>query len=446
MQYFAYKFRIYPTKEQEEILSRSFRTFNFIYNHYLAEQRDMDNMLRMYGLDTKAERNKYKAGKHPLNSVSLYFNAYAASKELTVLSKKPEYSFIKEMDSTARGSALNNLELAFANMRKMNSGYPKFKNGKSKSFTGSFNYAKDKLMAFKLERTGSAIDGDGDRTNFYCHMSIPKIVDIKAVIHREEFFENYADPSKLRLNTYTISKNPCGQYYISIQVKNMGYVPILPKELDQENTVGLDFGIVRPVTTSDPKDFEEGTYSDRFDLTKKNAEELARLNKIISHKMLKNPNYRTSNKYHRLRKKINNLHQKIKNQREHRQNIIVSKLVNDPAHEGFILNELKIKQLSVKNRKEKNSSLNSALLDVGIYGISTKLVSKSNAYGKTSIKVISVNTAIQCSVCGYSHPDNRPTQKLFLCQECGHTENADFNTSRNVKKNYFEGVGKTKNQ
>jgi putative transposase len=42
------------------------------------------------------------------------------------------------------------------------------------------------------------------------------------------------------------------------------------------------------------------------------------------------------------------------------------------------------------------------------------------------------NTSRQCSICGYTDKKNRKTQETFSCLACGHTENADFNASKNI--------------
>src|SRR5437868_3993069 len=36
--------------------------------------------------------------------------------------------------------------------------------------------------------------------------------------------------------------------------------------------------------------------------------------------------------------------------------------------------------------------------------------------------------------CGYIHPDNRQTQAKFVCQSCGHSENADLNAAQVLRK------------
>jgi len=41
-------------------------------------------------------------------------------------------------------------------------------------------------------------------------------------------------------------------------------------------------------------------------------------------------------------------------------------------------------------------------------------------------------TSKQCSVCTHISDMNRKKQSIFSCQKCGHTENADFNASKNI--------------
>ena len=42
----------------------------------------------------------------------------------------------------------------------------------------------------------------------------------------------------------------------------------------------------------------------------------------------------------------------------------------------------------------------------------------------------------QCPHCGHISRDNRPTQEEFKCVECGHSSNADYNSSKNLKFRY----------
>ncbi|MGL6350498.1 MAG: zinc ribbon domain-containing protein, partial [Aeromonas sp.] len=40
----------------------------------------------------------------------------------------------------------------------------------------------------------------------------------------------------------------------------------------------------------------------------------------------------------------------------------------------------------------------------------------------------------ECAACGYIHPANRKSQSLFVCGQCGNTDNADHNASLVIKK------------
>jgi len=42
-------------------------------------------------------------------------------------------------------------------------------------------------------------------------------------------------------------------------------------------------------------------------------------------------------------------------------------------------------------------------------------------------------TSQTCNSCGFISRKNRKTQKKFKCVECGHSENADFNSACNIR-------------
>ena len=46
--------------------------------------------------------------------------------------------------------------------------------------------------------------------------------------------------------------------------------------------------------------------------------------------------------------------------------------------------------------------------------------------------VSSKNTSRKCRVCDHISPENRKSQAKFKCVQCGHSENADVNASRNI--------------
>ena len=79
----AYKFRIYPTKEQEKLIAKTIGCSRFVFNHFLAKWNE-----------TYKETGK-----------GLTYNACSA--QLTQLKK--ELNWLKEVDSIALQSSLKNL-------------------------------------------------------------------------------------------------------------------------------------------------------------------------------------------------------------------------------------------------------------------------------------------------------------------------------------------------
>jgi putative transposase len=89
-----------------------------------------------------------------------------------------------------------------------------------------------------------------------------------------------------------------------------------------------------------------------------------------------------------------------------------------------------------KNVKQK-SGLNRSMLDLGLGIFYDILRYKSSHQGKMFVQVPPQNTSNTCAACGYSDKNNRKTQSEIVCLKCGHSENADFNASENIKR---EGV------
>ncbi len=54
-------------------------------------------------------------------------------------------------------------------------------------------------------------------------------------------------------------------------------------------------------------------------------------------------------------------------------------------------------------------------------------------------------TSQQCSHtdCGFTHPDNRPSQDSFCCQKCGYELHADYNAAKNVGFNLLRPLRKS---
>lgn len=101
----SYKFRLYPNKEQESLVQKTFSCVRFVYNQCLA-----------YKI------NKYKTEEITLSKFDV--NNY---KNRTL---KAEYEWLKEVDKFALDNAVINLDSAYRRFFREHKGFPKFKSKK----------------------------------------------------------------------------------------------------------------------------------------------------------------------------------------------------------------------------------------------------------------------------------------------------------------------------
>lgn len=180
----AYKFRLYPNKEQELLLIKTFGCCRFIYNKMLGDKIDY-----------------YKDNKSMLKNTPAQY--------------KQEFEWLKEVDSYALCNEQMHLQSAFNNFfRKQNIGFPKFKSKKR----------------HKQSYTTSNVNNVIRVNNNKIHL--PKLEWVKFKKHREI-------PKEQKIKSVTISKTSSGKYYIAILVEYSENIP--QKELNRSNALGLDY-------------------------------------------------------------------------------------------------------------------------------------------------------------------------------------------------------------
>lgn len=221
----AYKYRIYPTKKQKEIITKTFGCCRFVYNKYLAKRIEM-----------------YENSKETFSYVQ-------CSNDMKQL--KSESEWLKEVDSTALQSSIRDLDMAYYRFFKGHSGYPKFKSKK----TYRFSY-KSKCVNGNIQYCGK-------------HIKLPKLGMVKT--------KNKLIPSGRILNA-TVSQEPSGKYYVSLCCTDVEIdSPILEKT---NNTIGIDLGIKEFCITSNGEMIENPKYLNRsLDKLSKLQRELSRKTK-----------------------------------------------------------------------------------------------------------------------------------------------------------------------
>lgn len=252
MIYKAYKYRLYPTKDQEELLLKHFGCVRYIYN---------------WGLDYKTKH--YKETNKNIGYMQLSGKDGALSK------LKKENEWLKEVNSQSLVSALGNLDRAYTNFFNHRAKFPKFK---KKSEKQSFQVPQHGWFDIKNNR-----------------LYIPKFKEgIYCKIHRKLPIG--------RQGTITISKNPSGRYFASVIVEIDENIPERQIPI-KESTIGIDFGLKTFLTTSNG----EKIYSPEY--LKQSLVKLQKLSKKHSKKQ------KGSKNKEKERIKLARLHEKISNQR-----------------------------------------------------------------------------------------------------------------------------------
>jgi putative transposase len=219
----AYKYRFYPTIEQENLLRRTMGCVRLVYNKALATKT-----IAWY---EKQERIDYKQ----TNCL------------LTGWKKTEDLDFLNEVSCVPLQQCLRHLQKAFANFWGKRAKYPRFKakrNGGSAEFTKSaFKYRDGSLWLAKCQEPLNIV--------WSRHMS------------------DGCSPS-----TVTVKLEPNGRWFVSLLVNDPTVQPLPPTD----KKVGIDVGISSLLTTSDgekianPKHFNrlyQKLYSAQKELSRK---------------------------------------------------------------------------------------------------------------------------------------------------------------------------------
>ena len=267
--YKSFKFRLYPNKEQKELLNKSFGCSRFICNYYLSIIKN----------------NGYK-------------NAYANISNY-VNNLKYEYSFLQEIDSVIIRNTLFHLDDNLKKYYNNNFGYPKYKCKFDRhSYTTSAIY-----KSYKNKRYCNI---ELDLVNKRVKLPKLKWIDIRG-------YRNIKSVSGKIINA-TISRDKNGKYYVSI-VFDM--IDINNKDFIPRNIVGIDLGIKKLLTLSDGITYENNKYIEKYE------KRIKRLQRELSRKI------KRSNNYNKCKKKLAILHSKLKNARKYYIHNITKKITDE---------------------------------------------------------------------------------------------------------------------
>jgi putative transposase len=233
-------------------------------------------------------------------------------------------------------------------------------------------------------------------------------------------------PSDLTVCTYRIQREPSGWYLLLV-----GDIPA-PTVRQTPLAVGLDAGVAHTLTTN------TGRHIDGPAALAASLRKLERLQQQMARQEKGSANWRKTVA------KVKAVHEKIRRTRKlfaHKTTTFLLRTYETVAIEDLKLSNMVRRpapkpaedgQSFLPNQASAKSGLNRSMHDAGLGQLRVMLEAKGKERGRRVVPVDPRHTSQRCSACGHTDPGNRPSQALFLCLKCGHTENADVNAAKNI--------------
>lgn len=252
----AFKYRLYPTKEQAALFNNTFGCCRKVWNLMLADK-----------LVSYKETGKFVS--------------------VTPARYKSEYPFLKDVDSLALSNVQLNLQRAFrdcfSKTRKKNTGFPKFKS------------AKHSRRSYTTNNQNGTVAISDDR-----HIRLPKLGKVRAVIHRQP-------DASWNIKSATVSQDGDGRYYVSVLFEYDAVIPV--HDPDMTKVIGMDYasdGLY--VDDTGVRGTEHKYYRESQKRLAKAQRRLARMTGSGKHEA------KSANYLKQLRK-VNKIHKHVSNQR-----------------------------------------------------------------------------------------------------------------------------------
>ena len=364
----AYKFRIYPTEEQEIFFAKSFGCVRKVYNLMLDDRK--------------------KAYEEVKNDSSKKMTFPTPAKY------KKEFPFLKEIDSLALANAQLNLDKAYKNFfRDKSVGFPRFKSKKNpvQSYTTNNQNGTVALIDSKF-------------------IKVPKLKSLVRIkLHRQP---------KGIIKSATISRHSSGKYYISLLCKEE--IIELPKT---NSTIGIDLGIMDFAILSDGQKIDNNKFTSKME--KKLKREQRKLSRRALLAKNKGTNLFEAKNYQKQKRKVARLHEKVMNQRTDFLNKLSTEMIKN--HDIICIEDLNTKGMLRNHKLAKSISdvswskfVTKLQYKADWYG--RKIIKVDKWFPSSQI----------CSECGHKDGKKSLEIREWTCPVCHAHHDRDINASKNI--------------
>ncbi|NPC93186.1 IS200/IS605 family element transposase accessory protein TnpB [Bacillus sp. WMMC1349] len=290
----AYKFRIYPTKEQEILIAKTIGCSRFVFNRFLGQWN-----------------NTYKETGKGLTY-------HSCSAELTKLKK--EFVWLKEVDSIALQSSLKNLADSYTRFFKKQNKAPRFKS------------KKNDVQSYTTKETNHNIAIVDSK------IKLPKLGLVRFAKSREVHG---------RILNATVRRNPSGKYFVSI----LAETEVQPLE-KTDSSIGIDLGITDFAILSDGRKIDNNKF------TLKMEKKLKREQRKLSRRALNAKNHGIhlldAKNYQKQKRKVARLHERVMNQRDDFLNKLSTEIIKN--HDIVCIEDLNPKGMLRNHKLAKSIS------------------------------------------------------------------------------------------
>ena len=364
----AYKFRIYPTKEQAIFFAKTFGCVRKVYNLMLNDRK-----------------KSYEEVKND------------PSKKITFPTPakyKKEFPFLKEVDSLALANAQLHLDKAYKNFfRNKSVGFPRFKSKKNPVQSYTTNNQKGTI---------ALIDSK--------FIKVPKLKSlVKIKLHRQP---------KGRIKSATISRHSSGKYYISLLCKEE--ISELPKT---NSAIGIDLGITDFAILSDGQKIDNNKFTSKME--KKLKREQRKLSKRALLAKNKGIPLSEAKNYQKQKRKVARLHEKVMNQRTDFLNKLSTEMIKN--HDIICIEDLNTKGMLRNHKLAKSISdvswssfVTKLQYKADWYG--RKIIKIDKWFPSSQI----------CSECGHQDGKKSLEIREWTCPICHAHHDRDINASINI--------------
>jgi putative transposase len=370
------KIRLYPTKTQTAYINRLLGCYRLVYNKCLANK-----------INTYKESNTNLG----LSQLGNYFH-----NELT---KTEELNFLQEHNTKVLKQAIRNMLQAYSNFFQQNNhfGFPKFKSKKDNTSS----------CIFPLEAIS--------KRNNYQSGKLTLTKELKDLHFRcSDKYKNYLTKYKDGIRSATLSRNACGEYFLSILVDSD---EILTKS-KTDKVIGIDLGIKDFIVTSDNTKFPN------IKSIRNNEVKLKKLQRELSRKKV------GSNNRNKTRIRLAKFHQKLSNIKQNYLHEVVNTLINE--NQVICIEDLNVSGML------KNHNLSKSIQELSLGEFKRILDYKCDWYGRYLITIDRYYPSSKlCSCCGFKNDNLTLKDREWKCPQCGTIHDRDYNASLNI---LYEGL------